>query len=464
MAGVQRRRSGSALTTALVFGSVFGLGTALQAQAPNLPAADAVGVGRAGAGVAFGRSLEAATLNPALLPTLQDKLSAYAAAGFELQAAQVTLQSNQTTAQTTDRNRLLAGFGFAWRPEGALAYGLKLDQPWERHGLLPDDAPGRFSGREWDFSARRLEAQAAYELPSHPGISFGLGVGVTRLSFTGVNAVRVLVPQDGTQPAGGANPVIGLAEQSLTESGSATRPSFTFGFRWALNPRWTLAATYQSQVSGDLTLSSGYFSGPSYVGVNGYPPVLAGIGTQGAAVLAQSTVQAGDGSYKLPARMTLGVRHRVNNLFTWELDARFLGAGLQMPGWASLTTPNGLAAAPGEVPAAKRSYGFSAMGEVDLTKRLVLRGGLAYDAPLLDEGQSNPVLGGQASATFAIGATYRMWGGELSAGYAYRQSKDAIVPTGLDGTWDQGGYTASGTPARVEGMGHLLSFGYKFAF
>lgn len=464
MAGLQRRRSGSAFTTALAFGTLCGLSGVLSAQAPNLPAADAVGVGRAGAGVAFGRSLEAATMNPALLPTLQDNLSAYASAGFELQASQVTLQSNQTTAQTTDRNRLLAGFGFAWRPEGSLAFGLKLDQPWAHHGLLPDDAPGRFSGREMDFSARRLEAQAAYELPSHPGLSFGLSVGVTRVSFSGVNTVRALVPQDGTQPAGGANPVIGLAEQSLSEDGSAVRPSFTAGFRWAINPRWTLAGTYQSQVSGDFNLSSGFFSGPSYVGVNGYPPVLSGIGVQGAAVLARSTVQAGEGAYKLPARLTLGLRHRVNNLFTWELDARLLGSGLQMPGWASLATPNGLEAPPTEVPAAKRAYGFSAMGEVDLTKRLVLRGGLAYDSPLFAESQASPVLGGQASATFTIGATYRAWGGELSAGYAYRQSRDAIVPSGLDGTWDQGGYQASGTPARVEGMGHLISFGYKFAF
>ncbi len=464
MAGRLGRRNGSALIFGSIVGTVLGLGTALQAQAPNLPAADAVGVGRAGAGVAFGRSLEAATMNPALLPTLEDNLSAYAALGYELQASQVTLQSNQTTAQTTDRNRLLTGFGFAWRPAGNLAFGLKLDQPWAHHGLLPDDAPGRFSGRESDFSARRLEAQAAYELPSHPGISFGVGVGVTRVSFTGVNDVRLLVAQDGTQPVSGTNPVIGLAEQGLTENGRAIRPSFTLGARWAINPRWTLAATYQSQVSGDLTLSSGYFGSPSYVGVNGYPPVVSGIGVQGSAVLARSSAQAGEGDYKLPARMTLGLRHRVNNLFTWELDARLLGSGLQMPTWASLTTPNGLEAAPNEVPVGKRSYGFSAMGEVDLTKKLVLRGGLAYDAPLLAESQANPALGGQANATFTIGATYRAWGGEWSAGYAYRQSRDAVVPSGLDGTWDQGGYASSGTPARVESMGHLISFGYKIAF
>lgn len=460
MAFSVRRRSESALTLSLV----LGLAGAIQAQTPALPAADAVGVGRAGAGVAFGRSLEAATLNPALLTTLQDKASAYVSAGFELQASQVTLQSNQITAQTSDRNRLLAGFGLGWKASEQVSYGLKLDQPWERHGLLPVDAPGRFLGREWNFSARRLEAQVAYEPASHPGLSFGLGVGMTRLSFTGINTVRVLVPQDGTQPASGANPVMGLAEQNLTESASAARPSFTLGVRWAIHPRWTLAATYQSQVTGDLAMSAGYFSGPSYVGANGYPPVLAGTSAQGAAVLARSTVNAGDGHFKLPAKITVGIRNRLNNLFTWEFDIRAVQGGLRMPTWASIDTPSGGVVAPGQVAGTKSGISFSAMGEVDLTKRLVLRGGIAYDPASLDESQVNPLLGGQPSAAFTIGASYQIWGGEISAAYAYRQARDIVVRQGLDGTWDQGGYTPSGTPVRVEGMGHLISFGYKFAF
>ncbi len=458
MAVTVRRRSGSALIFALV------LGPALQAQTPSLPAADAVGVGRAGTGVAFGRSLEAATLNPALLSTLQDPRSAYLSAGFELQEAQVSLQSNQITAESTDRNRLLAGFGLGWKVSDRLAYGLKLDQPWARHGLLPEDAPGRFLGRGWDLSTRRLEAQVAYVPDAHPGVSFGLGLGFTRLSFKGANTLRALVPQDGTQPASGTNPVIGLAEQSLSESASAVRPSFTLGARWAINPRWTLAATYQSQVSGNLSLSAGYLGAPSFVGTNGYPPSPNGTSTQGAAVLANSTVRAGDGSFKLPGKATVGIRNRVNNLFTWEFDLRATQGGLRMPAWASLDTPSGTVVAPGQVAATKSAIGFSVMGEADITKRFVLRGGIAYDPAYLDESQVNPVLGGQASAAFTIGATYRIWGGELSAGYAYRQARDIIVPRGIDGTWNQGGYTPSGTPARVEGMGHLISFGYKFAF
>ena len=453
-----RRRGGIAFFIAAGFAGV------MSAQTPQVPAADAVGIGRAGAGVAFGRSLEAATLNPALLPTLQDKGSAYFAGGFELQAAQITLQSNQITAETTDRNRFLAGFGLAWRLSDHSALGLKLDQPWERHGLLPDDAPGRFLGRGWDLGAHRLEAQFGAELPSAPGLSFGIGAGVTRVSFTGVNTVRALVPQDGTQPAGGANPVIGLAEQSLSEEGSVTRPSFTLGARWAINPRWTLAATFQSAVTGDLRPSGSFFGGPSYVGTNGYPPVGPGVGAQGAAVLAASSVQAGDGAFKLPAKATLGLRSRVNNLFTWELDIRAVQGGFKMPAWASLGTPSGVAAAPGEVPVTKAGVGVSALGEVDLTRDLTLRGGIAFDPAYLDGGQANTVLGGQASATFGIGASYKMWGGELSAGYAYRQARDIVVASGADGNWNQGGYSPSGTPARIEGMGHLLSIGYKIAF
>ena len=181
-------------------------------------------------------------------------------------------------------------------------------------------------------------------------------------------------------------------------------------------------------------------------------------------MLARSTAIAGDGSFKLPAKATLGLRNRVNNLFTWELDLRAMQGGLRMPSWASLETPSGTVTAPGQIPATKSTIGFSALGEVDLTKRLVLRGGIAYDSAMLDDARVNPALGGAASATFSIGATYRAWGGELSAGYAYRQPRDIVVPRGVDGTWDQSGYVSSPTPARVEGMGHLISLGYKFAF
>ena len=452
-----RRLSGSAFIFAA-------LAPALAAQSPQVPAADAVSVGRVGAGVAFGRSLEAATLNPALLPTLEEKGGFYAAAGWELQASQITLQSNQTTAWGTDRNRLLAGFGLGMKGTDQLSFGLKLDQPWERHGLLAEDAPGRFLGRELDFGARRLEAQVAYELPSHPGISFGLGLGVTRLSFTGINTVRALVPQDGSQPASSANPTFGLAEQGLSESGSATRPSFTLGGRWAISPRWTLGATYQSKVSGDLSMSAGLYGDPSFYGINGYGPVLAGVSTQGATMLSLSSAQPGNGRYSLPARASLGVRNRLNNIFTWEFDLRATKGGLRLPGWASLDTLSGPDRAPAQLPGTKHTIGFSAMGEVDLTKRLVLRGGIAYDPAFLPEDRTSAVLGGQAAASFGVGATYRIWGGELSAGYAYRQSRDAVVPAGADGNWDLSGYRPSGTPARIEGMGHLISLGYKIAF
>ena len=62
-------------------------------------------------GQAFGRSLEAASLNPALLPTLEDRVSAYLAFGMELQEGQTSLQSNQRVLVGADRNRFLPAFG-----------------------------------------------------------------------------------------------------------------------------------------------------------------------------------------------------------------------------------------------------------------------------------------------------------------------------------------------------------------
>lgn len=89
--------------------------SSLGAQSLALPASDPVGIARGGAGVAFGRSLEASALNPALLVTVVDRRSAYLAGGMELESGQLTLQSNQRTLFSSDRNRFMPALGAAWK-------------------------------------------------------------------------------------------------------------------------------------------------------------------------------------------------------------------------------------------------------------------------------------------------------------------------------------------------------------
>ncbi len=440
----------------------MGFAAAAGAQSIALPASDPVGIARGGAGVAFGRSLEAATLNPALLPTLQDNLSAYLAFGEELQSSQISLQSNQMIRSTSDRNRFVPAFGAAWKLKPNLFLGLKLDRPFLRHGELADDAPGRFEGKSLDLSATRLEAQLGWSPEGKPQFSFGLGLGFTRMSYEGSAALRLRVPVDPSQPVSVGNPSDGLLEESLIQKGSITRPSFTLGARWALSPRWTLGATYQSAVKGGLSLDARQGPVYGYAANDGFSSAPVGVDTRGATLVAASSAAGGGGTLRLPPRASLGIRQRLNQLFTWELDLRETGTYI-FPTWGSVDTPSGATRPAQNLPVLHRVFGMSATGEFTLSKSFVLRGGVAVDSAAVNDQDAQPLTGGQRTASFSIGMGYQTWGGELDFGYQYRQSQDAVTSS-LDRSWSSTGSRLTGTPTRVEGMGHLFSIGFRKSF
>lgn len=433
------------------------------AQSLALPAADPVGIARSGAQVAYGYSLEAASTNPALLASLKEKSGFYLAAGMELGSSQVSLESNQRTQYSSDRNRAIGAFGLALRLSPTLTLGLKLDEPYLRHAQLPDNAPTRYMGDRLDLSTHRLEGQAAWTLS--PNMSVGLGLGVARLGFESGSVMRFGVPLDPSQPVSGTNPVQGLVEQGVSQSGNKVVPSYSLGFRWAINPRWTLGASHQSGLKGDLDMSAGYRGTSLGLYANdGLSTAPLGTAPRATALLgASNPVDAGSRTLELPSRTVVGMRHRVHPMVTWEADLRWTSAGLRVPVFALVDTPSGPVTAPAELPRGKGHFDVSASVEVELGKFWTLRGGLALDQRGVEEAQIEPLLGGSRTAAFSVGAGYRTWGGELSIGYQFRQSED-LDTRRLDGVWSASGFRGTGTRVRVEGMGHLLAIGYKKTF
>jgi len=219
-------------------GLVTGLSVPLAAQSLWLPASDPVGIGRGGAGVAFGQSLEGATLNPALLVTLRDPASAYVGLGMDISSAQATLQSNQRNLFTGDRNAVIPSLGAAWKAGERLSFGLKFDEPFQRHGELPKESSIRFLTRSLDLKAERLEFQAAWAF--RPDFSLGLGLGLARLSLDSSVSLRAQVPVNPALPAGTSNPSLALVETDVRQKGGVPVPLFPLGLRWAGNPRWNL--------------------------------------------------------------------------------------------------------------------------------------------------------------------------------------------------------------------------------
>ena len=426
------------------------------AQSLALLAADPVGISRSGVQVAYGYSLEAAATNPALLAALREKSGAYLSVGFEMASTQQSLESSQNTFFSGDRNRGIGAFGLALRQSPTLTLGLKLDEPYLRHGSLPADAPTRYLGDGIDLSARRLEGQAAWTLT--PSLSLGLGLGVARLSYGSTNVVRLGVPNTTT------GLVDGLVEQRIGESGNKVVPSYSLGVRWAISPRWTMGFAHQSGLKGDLDLKAHYQDAPlGYYANDGLSLAPLGTVTRAAALLSTATATAGNSTLELPSRTTVGMRHRAHPMVTWEADLSWTSSGLRMPGFATAHTALGSASAPAELSRGKGHLGAGASAEVELGKFWTLRAGLFLDQGSLDATHTEPLLGGSRTAAFSVGAGYKVFGGELNLGYQYRQSEDQDSRQ-LDGVWSSTGFRNVGTRLRVEGMGHLVALGFKKTF
>ncbi|WP_306591058.1 OmpP1/FadL family transporter [Geothrix sp. 21YS21S-4] len=435
------------------------------AQSLALPAADPVGISRSGAQVAYGYSLEAAALNPALLASLREKGGFYLSGGADLASIQQSLESTQFTRYSADRNRALVAFGAGYHLSPTFSLGLKLDEPFARHAQLLDDAPSRFQGDGIDLSARRLEAQAAWALS--PNLSVGVGVGAARLGFESSSVMRFGIPLDASVPASGTNPVSGLVEQRVGQSGHKTVPSYSLGIRWAISPRWTVAAAHQSGLKGDLDLQAGFRGADMGVYANDGLSRTAPLGTAARvpALLAASTpFHAGSDTVELPSQTTLGFRHRATPMVTWEMDVRWTSAGLRVPSFAQVATPSGTVVSPAEIAQGKSHLGVGASVEVELGKFWTVRGGLSLDQRSQEEALTEPLLDGSRTAAFSIGAGYKVWGGELNFGYQYRLSEDQDSRT-MVGSWSSSGYrVVQADRLRMEGMGHLLALGFKKTF
>lgn len=439
------------------------LGAPLSGQTLWTPASDPVGIARAGAGVAFGQSVEAGALNPALLVTLREDGAVYAAAGMELMSSQATLQSNSQVLFSADRNRFLPAFGAAWKIKNHFYMGLKVDNPFMRHARFESDYTGRFEGQSLELTARRASLQFSYAVT--PAFSLGLSVGAARVQYAFSNAVRVPVTADPQAPMSTGNPALGLLELGLTQSGAKTLPSLEAGFRWAINPRWTLAGAWQGPIRGTLGLTAGIDASKAAVtSVTGYGPADAIANAAAPGVQAAATVAPGSGDITLPGRFTLGVRQRVNQIFTWEADLRFVqGGSTRIPGYPVITTASGTATGTGMPGAWHSGFGLSLAGEMTLTKRLTGRLGFSSDPSLREDPTVEPLLGGSRNAAFSMGLGLKAFGGEISVGWQIRQSQDRDVRR-LDGAWNLAGYATTGTQTRVESMGHLWSVGFRRSF
>jgi long-subunit fatty acid transport protein len=270
---------------------------------------------------------------------------------------------------------------------------------------------------------------------------------------------------DPTLPPSTTNPSNGLLETGALEKGSGIAPALTAGFRYALNPRWTIGGTIQGPLRSKVSLDAGLDGRPTATYANdGYGAPQVGTDAAAAVLQGRLSPQAGSGDLQLPLRATLGIRQRVNQLLTWEVDARYTGSkDFQTPSNPQLGAPGSTISAPQVAVNRKNSVGITAMGELSLDKRWTIRAALGTDTGWTDDASVTPLFSGAKTATFSTGFGYKNWGGELLFGYQFRQSQDLDSPY-LDGVWSRTGFRSTGSTVRVENMGHLISIGYRRSF
>ena len=444
----------------------------LSAQSPWLLTSDPVGIARSGAQVSYGRSLEASTFNPALLTTLQDSRSVFISLGLEMQSTQQTLQSNQTTLYSSDRNRSIPAFGLAWKLNPSWSLGLHSENTFSRHLDFGSGSFGRFFGDRLSLVARLTLAQVAFSPSAYPEFSVGIGIGMLNTDYVGGLSLRSVIPSNPNAPVSTSNPSLGVFEQRLVQSGSISSPVFQVGGRWAINSRWSMGFAYQSGTKESPSLSSKTAGTPLYYSNNGFGNPLVGGTTSGATLIANTTSRPGTGMLELPSRLTWGIRFRPNTTFTMELDIRRMSGNFSIPDWPSLVNVTGTISSPSVLsfaPSAnslrsgRPSMGLSLGADITLNQSWTLRTGFSQDQSTLSDAYVNPILGGAASSTFSAGFSYIGLGGEWSLGYQIRQSRDIESKT-LDGSWNSGGFSPTGTPVGVEGMGHVIAIGYKTRF
>ena len=470
MASVTKRMGLGALGLLAGFGA-----PQLAAQAWSVSASDPVGIARSGTGVAYGNSLEAASLNPALLGSLRDRSSAFLAAGQELEITQMTLQANGINNPSINRNRFLPSFGVGWRTDGPWSFGVKLDEPFMRHLEMPVEnpvqnyqevpllIPSRFEGQAFGLETHRLEAQASWS--ASPNWSFGATLGATQIQYNWANMVRIPLTENVAQPVSATNEPAGLMELGVAQHATKVVPSYSLGFRWAINSRWTIGGTYIGALSTRMDLRANPSGlAPIYTNVNGYGLPAVGISNYGPALDALTSVSAGTDRMVLPGKLTAGIRQRVNAIFTWEADLHYaLSRATQVPGYPSLTGPSGTVSGEGLSRDFKNAPGASLMGELTLGKRWTLRMGLSQDGGTRATQDVEPMLGSAESFTASGGFGYKVFGGELNLGYQFRKSQTQQTQA-LDYVWTLAGQTNLGGTTQVEGMGHLWAIGFKKAF
>ncbi|CAK1907546.1 outer membrane protein transport protein [Vibrio crassostreae] len=384
------------LLSAAVAVGLLSTSTVTQAAGFQLAEYSATGLGRAYAGeAAMADGADAQWRNPAMLTYLEGTQvsvgAIYVDPNIDIDGTSTSMMGKTTSSNSSDfaHSAVIPNFYVSHKYNEKFALGFAAGTNYGMETDLGKDFGGANHGNEASVTTMELNLNAAYQVLESVSLGGGIRYIMAEGSFGAVSTANSLVPL----PAG--------APLKYME-GDDTAWGWQIGTAWQINENNRLGFTYKSEV--DLTLE-GYAQG---FGFNQANPAAHKNGSMDLALPATAELAS---FHQLTEKVAV---HASVNWTNWssfkELVADFPGENsveIKQENWED-------------------NYRFAIGTTYQMTPKLALRSGIAYDTSAVSEEHRTATIPETDRTWLSIGAGYQ-WSEQLTldAGFTYILAKDA---------------------------------------
>ncbi|MCQ8867793.1 outer membrane protein transport protein [Vibrio splendidus] len=384
------------LLSAAVAVGLLSTSTVTHAAGFQLAEYSATGLGRAYAGeAAMADGADAQWRNPAMLTYLEGTQvsvgAIYVDPNIDIDGTSTSMMGQSTSSNSSDfaHSAVIPNFYVSHKYNDKFALGFAAGTNYGMETDLGKDFGGANHGNEASVTTMELNLNAAYQVLESVSIGGGVRYIMAEGSFGAVSTANSLVPL----PAGTALKYM---------EGDDTAWGWQVGTAWQINESNRLGFTYKSEV--DLTLE-GYAKG---FGFNQANPAAHKSGSMDLALPATAELAS---FHQLTEKVAV---HASINWTNWssfkELVADFPGENsveIKQENWED-------------------NYRFALGTTYQMTPKLALRSGIAYDTSAVSEEHRTATIPETDRTWLSIGAGYQ-WSEQLTldAGFTYILAKDA---------------------------------------
>ncbi|NOJ10474.1 outer membrane protein transport protein [Vibrio splendidus] len=393
------------LLSAAVAVGLLSTSTVTHAAGFQLAEYSATGLGRAYAGeAAMADGADAQWRNPAMLTYLEGTQVSvggiYVDPNIDIDGTSTSMMGKSTSSNSSDfaHSAVIPNFYVSHKYNEKFALGFAAGTNYGMETDLGKDFGGANHGNEASVTTMELNLNAAYQVLESVSVGGGVRYIMAEGSFGAASTANSLVPL----PTGTALKYM---------EGDDTAWGWQLGTAWQINENNRLGFTYKSEV--DLTLE-GHAKGV------GFDAVAGAIGTQ---VKSQYN---GSMQLALPATAELASFHQLTEKVA-------IHASVNWTNWSSFKEL--VADIPEFGPASSQdikeenwedNYRFAIGTTYQMTPKLALRSGIAYDTSAVSEEHRTATIPETDRTWLSIGAGYQ-WSEQLTldAGFTYILAKDA---------------------------------------